>query len=132
MARICFIFFIKSTSCSYIDYCFYHSKNSSFRQIKRLYEKYADNFKNKVYTSKEIEYCESKKSNKFQSYAGRFAAKEAVFKAISQGFSNKYQINWKDIEILNDDSGRPYVNLNNINFVEGIKRLCYSYSDCSF
>ncbi len=89
-------------------------------RIKRLYEKYADNFKNKVYTSKEIEYCESKKSNKFQSYAGRFAAKEAVFKAISQGFSNKYQINWKDIEILNDDSGRPYVNLNNINFVEGI------------
>lgn len=89
-------------------------------RIKRLYEKYADNFKNKVYTSKEIEYCESKKLNKFQSYAGRFAAKEAVFKAISQGFSNKYQINWKDIEILNDDSGRPYVNLNNINFVEGI------------
>ncbi len=89
-------------------------------RIKRLYEKYADNFKNKVYTSKEIEYCESKKSNKFQSYAGRFAAKEAVFKAISQGFSNKYQINWKDIEILNDDSGRPYVNLNNINFVECI------------
>lgn len=89
-------------------------------RIKRLYEKYADNFKNKVYTSKEIEYCESKKSNKFQSYAGRFAAKEAVFKAISQGFSNKYQINWKDIEILNDVSGRPYVNLNNINFVEGI------------
>lgn len=89
-------------------------------RIKRLYEKYADNFKNNVYTSKEIEYCESKKSNKFQSYAGRFAAKEAVFKAISQGFSNKYQINWKDIEILNDDSGRPYVNLNNINFVECI------------
>lgn len=89
-------------------------------RIKRLYEKYADNFKNKVYTSKEIEYCESKKLNKFQSYAGRFAAKEAVFKAISQGFSNKYQINWKDIEILNDVSGRPYVNLNNINFVEGI------------
>ena len=89
-------------------------------RIKRLYEKYADNFKNKVYTSKEIEYCESKKSNKFQSYAGRFAAKEAVFKAISQGFSNKYQINWKDIEILNDVSGRPYVNLNNINFVDGI------------
>lgn len=89
-------------------------------RIKKLCEKYADNFKNKVYTSKEIEYCESKKSNKFQSYAGRFAAKEAVFKAVSQGLDDKYQINWKDIEILNDDFGKPYVNLNNINFVEDI------------
>lgn len=89
-------------------------------RIKKLYEKYADDFKNKVYTSKEIKYCESKKINKFQSYAGRFAAKEAVFKAISQGLDNKYQINWRDIEILNDDFGRPYVNLNNINFVEDV------------
>lgn len=90
------------------------------KRIKKVYDRYMDSFKNKVYTSKEIEYCESKNLNKFQSYAGRFAAKEAIFKAISQGLSNKYQINWKDIEILNDEFGRPYVNLNNINFVEDI------------
>ena len=89
-------------------------------RIKKLCENYDKRFKNKVYTAKEIEYCESKKINKFQSYAGRFAAKEAVFKAISHRLSNKYQINWKDIEILNDDLGKPYVILNNIDFVESI------------
>lgn len=89
-------------------------------RIKKLYEKYAEKFKNKVYTSKEIEYCESKNANKFQSYAGRFAAKEAIFKAISQGLDNKFKINWKDIEILNDEYGRPYANLNHIDFIEDI------------
>lgn len=80
-------------------------------RIKKLLNKYGKNFQNKVYTKKEIEYCESKKSHKFESYAGRFAGKEAVFKAISGYLDNKYQIGWKDIEILNDKNGRPFVNL---------------------
>ena len=50
---------------------------------------------------------------KYQSYAARFAAKEAVFKAISECLNNKYEIEWKNIEILNDKNCRPYVNLNN-------------------
>lgn len=66
-----------------------------------------------MYTEKEIEYCESKKTQKYQHYAARFAAKEAVFKAISVMIPDKYGINWKDIEILNDDTGKPYVNILN-------------------
>ena len=64
----------------------------------------------KVFTSREIEYCESRKKNKYQHYAARFAAKEAIFKAISPLLKSKYEISWKNIEIVNDENGRPIVN----------------------
>ena len=47
-------------------------------RIKDAIEKIQNNFKNRVYTQKEIEYCESKNVQKYQSYSGRFAAKEAM------------------------------------------------------
>ena len=83
---------------------------------------------NRVFTSKEIEYCESKKIQRFQHYAARFAAKEAVFKAISPILKSKYDIEWKDIEILNDDSGRPFVNILKQNIE--IKNIDISLSHC--
>ena len=89
-------------------------------RIKRMFTKFPERFKNKVFTQSEIEYCEGKGASKYQSYSARFAAKEAIFKAISSCLENKYYINWKDIEILNDKSGRPYVTLNNIPQVESI------------
>lgn len=79
-------------------------------RIKDSIEKLGDKFLNRVYTSNEIAYCESKKSNKYEHYAARFAAKEAIFKAISPLLDNKFSIDWIDIEILNDNQGRPYVN----------------------
>lgn len=82
-------------------------------RIKKSIEKLGDNFLNRVYTIKEIEYCESKKKQKYQHYAARFAAKEAVFKAISKELEDKYKINWKDIEVLNDEQSRPYVLIKN-------------------
>lgn len=81
-------------------------------EVSRIEEnitKHGNTFLNRIYTDKEIKYCESKKVQKFQSYAGRFAAKEAVFKAVSEFVENKFDIEWKDIEILNDESGRPFV-----------------------
>jgi len=81
-------------------------------RIKENIEKHEKNFLNKVYTEKEIEYCESKGVSKYQSYAARFAGKEAAFKAVSKLLNNKFEIGWKDIEILNDENGRPVVNLN--------------------
>ena len=66
-------------------------------------------FVNRVYTNKEIEYCESKKLVKYQHYAARFAAKEAVFKAISSNLKDKFDIIWKDVEIINDINGKPEV-----------------------
>lgn len=78
-------------------------------RIKNSIEKFNDNFLNRVFTKDEIQYCEARKTQKFQSYAGRFAGKEAVFKAISETLENKFSIEWKEIEILNDKNGRPFV-----------------------
>lgn len=80
-------------------------------RIKKSFIEFGAKFADKVFTEEEIEYCESKNKQKYQSYAARFAAKEAVFKAISELLKNKFDITWKDIEILNDDSGKPRVNL---------------------
>ena len=80
-------------------------------RIKKTIEDTDNKFIERIYTNKEIEYCESRKSQKYQHYAVRFAGKEAVFKAISSMLKNKFEIDWKDIEILNDSSGRPYVNI---------------------
>ncbi len=79
-------------------------------RVKDSIKQVGDRFLQKVYTKNEIEYCESKKVQKYQHYAARFAAKEATFKAIS-GLISKYDISWNDIEVLNDENGRPYLNL---------------------
>lgn len=78
-------------------------------------------FVNRVFTEKEIEYCESKKVMKYQHYAARFAAKEAIFKAISEFLDSKYQIEWKNIEIENDITGKPQVNMIDIKIKEKIE-----------
>ena len=80
-------------------------------RVKQSIEETEGRFCERVYTAKEIEYCESKKAQKYQHYAARFAGKEAVLKAISQILESKYNIEWKEIEILNDENGRPYVNI---------------------
>ena len=76
-------------------------------RIKDSIENLGDKFLNKVYTKKEIEYCESKGNSKYEHYAARFAVKEAAFKALSEEVKDKYSISWKDIETLNDKNGRP-------------------------
>ena len=78
-------------------------------RVKESIENIGDNFLNRVYTKNEIEYCESRGKSKYEHYAARFAVKEAVFKALSQMVKNKYEITWKDIETLNDEQGRPKV-----------------------
>ncbi len=76
-------------------------------RIRRSLEKGGEAFKRRIFTEKEIEYCENKKSTKYESYAARFAAKEAVSKAFGTGIG-KY-VSWKDIEVLNDEKGKPYI-----------------------
>ena len=83
-------------------------------RIKDAIESLGTPFLNRVFTSDEISYCESKNNMKFQHYSARFAGKEAVFKAISKEVKNKYDITWKDIEIKNDEQGRPYFTVNKI------------------
>ncbi len=61
-------------------------------------------FAERIFTPGEISYCESK-ANKAQSYAARFAAKEALMKAIGTGWDGS--INWIDIEVVNNEQGNP-------------------------
>lgn len=62
-------------------------------------------FAERVFTGKERAYCESKGAAAAQSYAARFAAKEAFLKALKTGWRGK--ITWHDMEILNDADGVP-------------------------
>jgi len=75
-------------------------------RIKDSIEKYGDRFLDKIYTANEIKYS-SKKFNKYQHLAARFAAKEAVYKAVASGW--KEGINWQDIEVFNDPTGIPEI-----------------------
>lgn len=77
-------------------------------RIKRSIEKFDELFLNKIYTQTELDYCQSKK-NKYQHFAARFAAKEAIAKALATGWSKGFR--WKDIEIYNESSGMPNVRL---------------------
>lgn len=95
------------------------------KRIEKIYIKYGDRFKKRVFTDREIEYCESKGATKFQSYAARFAAKEAIFKAVSEYLDNKYSLAWTDMEILKDTNGKPFVKLDKI---KGIKDIEISMS----
>ncbi len=80
-------------------------------EIDRIKKAIEDNkkFLDEVYNEKEKEYCEGRNLAKYQHYAARFAAKEAIFKAISNRLTNKFELTWKDVEILNDENGRPIV-----------------------
>ena len=98
-------------------------------RVKSSIENIGEKFLKRVFTDSEIEYCESKKNQKYQHYAGRFAAKEAAFKAISQGIGDKYSVCWKDFEIVIDSQGRPKLNFFNIN-MEQIENVDVSISHC--
>ncbi|MHB8580181.1 MAG: holo-ACP synthase [Ignavibacteriaceae bacterium] len=77
-------------------------------RVKKSVDKYGDNFLNKIYTETELNYCLNKAS-KYQHLAARFAAKEAVYKALSTGWNK--EIGWHDIEIYNEANGMPLVKL---------------------
>ncbi len=75
-------------------------------KVQRLCE--PDKHLGKIFTPAEIEYCQ-KKRHKFQHFAARFAAKEAVFKALGTGGDG--EIKWTDIEVVRDEIGKPKINL---------------------
>jgi len=77
-------------------------------RIREAIERYGDRFIRRIYTEAEIAYVE-RKANKFERYAGRFAAKEAGMKAIGTGW--KRGVRWQDFEVSNLPSGRPTLRL---------------------
>ena len=77
-------------------------------RIRDAIERYGDRFIHRIYTAAEIAYVE-RKANRFERYAGRFAAKEAGMKAIGTGW--KRGVRWVDFEVANLPSGRPTLRL---------------------
>jgi len=70
-------------------------------RLRKAVEKWGEEFLNRVFTSEELENAKTRGSL-YQHLAGRFAAKEAVFKAFGDP-----RLSWKDVEILNDKEGKP-------------------------
>jgi len=77
-------------------------------RIRSSMDALGERFLNKIFTAGEIAYCEGKHLP-HQHFAARFAVKEAVSKALATGWSGEFR--WKDVEVLNDPSGRPSVSL---------------------
>jgi holo-[acyl-carrier protein] synthase len=75
-------------------------------RIKRLLERYPHRFLNRVFSPNEQEYCLKRKEPALH-LAGRFAAKEAIVKALGIGFSQG--LSWLDMEIRHDANGKPTV-----------------------
>jgi len=100
-------------------------------RIAQMIERHGDLFLNRVYTPYEVEYCQARKAST-QHYAGRWAAKEAVLKALGTGWSRG--IRWRDIEVRNDLAGRPRIVLSGvaaeIGQHLGIEHVLISISHC--
>ena len=98
-------------------------------RIQKSIEKSGQRFLEIVYTPAEIEYCESKRQAKYCHYAGRFAAKEAIYKAISSLLKDKFAITWQNAQVINDENGNPKVEFIDIEIPE-IKNIDISISHC--
>jgi holo-[acyl-carrier protein] synthase len=75
-------------------------------RIRQSVERFGDRFLRRVFTEGEIRYCE-KKITSFESYAARFAAKEAGMKALGTGWS--HGVRWRDIEVIRPKGQRPTI-----------------------
>lgn len=77
-------------------------------RIRQSIDRHGQHFLNRLFTHREQDYC-YKYKDPVPHFAGRFAAKEAIAKALGTGFGT--HLSWHDIEILNDEHGRPHVHL---------------------
>lgn len=75
-------------------------------RIRASVERFGDRFLKRIFTEGEIQYCEQKAS-RFESYAARFAAKEAGMKALGTGWSRG--VRWRDIEVVRPRGQRPTI-----------------------
>ena len=75
-------------------------------RIGKMIEQHGELFLRRVYTEREIRYCQASK-HAIQHFAGRWAAKEAILKALGSGWSRR--VSWTDIEVRNGHDGQPRV-----------------------
>lgn len=76
------------------------------RRIQKIFDRFGERFLNRYYSSEEIKIIRSRKAGQIPTMAGKFAAKEAVIKAL--GFFFDSGVRLRDIEILNSPAGIPY------------------------
>ncbi len=76
-------------------------------RIRESIERFGERFLHRVFTDGEIQYCERKKVSRFESYAARFAAKEAGMKALGTGWN--HGVRWRDIEVVRPRGQRPTI-----------------------
>ena len=100
-------------------------------RIDQMIDKHGEAFLQRVYTPAEISYCKQRKAFN-QHYAGRWAAKEAVLKALGTGWAHGIQ--WTDVEVVNQVGGKPTIVLTNvadrIGKEQGIEQMMISISHC--
>lgn len=92
-------------------------------RIRKVYERHGERFLDHILTPIEKEECLSK--NTLQYLAGRFAAKEAVAKALGTGIG---EVGWKDIEILNEPSGRPFARVQHPSYTNSVLHVSISHT----
>jgi holo-[acyl-carrier protein] synthase len=85
-------------------------------RVAKMIERHGELFLTRVFTPHEVEYCSARKAST-QHYACRFAAKEAVLKALGTGWTRGVQ--WRDIEVRNDLGGKPSIAL-----AGGAREMC--------
>jgi holo-[acyl-carrier protein] synthase len=74
-------------------------------RVARSIERYGSRFLERVYTAAEIAYCQRKRRNAAESFAARFAAKEAGAKALGTGIG--FGVTWRELEVGREPAGRP-------------------------
>jgi holo-[acyl-carrier protein] synthase len=77
-------------------------------RIEEVFKRRGDRFRDRIFTEQEVSYCEGR-SSRLASYAARFAAKEAMMKALGTGWSDG--IGWRNVEVIIGRSGAPTVEL---------------------
>jgi holo-[acyl-carrier protein] synthase len=75
-------------------------------RIRKMIERHGEHFLRRVYTEREITYCQSRK-RAMEHFAGRWAAKEAILKALGTGWAKGMA--WTDLEVRHDANGKPLV-----------------------
>jgi holo-[acyl-carrier protein] synthase len=100
-------------------------------RIGSMIERHGELFLQRVYSEQEITYCQRHKEA-MQHYAGRWAAKEAIMKTLGTGFTKG--VGWTDIQIVNQQSGKPVVELSGgalrVSKLKGIDEILITISHC--
>jgi holo-[acyl-carrier protein] synthase len=95
------------------------------RRVQESIDRFGERFLERIFTAGEIAYCQRKRKNAAESFAARFAAKEAGAKALGTGISRG--VSWKEFEVRREASGRPTLHLSGraaeVAEAMGVKRI---------